>query len=266
MKKLIIICLFTAIYFSGHAQKSSELIDWLNKEAKIINSEKSRSVEVVNGEFTVENDSIRLSGKLNLLFFHHKKEVSASISDIDAILYKKLNYTESAVLIFLKKLTEGQRDYIEIHFKKDKPAKKYQEKLIELAKLKNIHLESSMPTYTPTIKEITDHMKRLLEDHFIGINKWYSSNVEASHSNDWEITDQYIKLSNKRTGMQNTIYWKDLNTDYSYSNHKIKTRKLIDGNPEFIEVNCPGFNRAIYTMVETIEGRPATSELQLNMW
>lgn len=255
-----------AIIFSGHAQKSTDLIDWLNKEAETINSEKSRSVEIVNGKFTIENDSIRLSGKLDLLFGHHKKEVSASISDFDAILYKRINKSESAVLIFLKKLTEGQRDYIEIHFEKDKSAKKYQEKLIELAKLRNIHLESSMPTYTPTIKEITDHMKILLKDHFIETNKWYSSNVETSYNNDWEITDQYIKLSDKRTGMQNTIYWKDLNTDYSYSNHKIKTKKLINGNPEFIHVNCPGFDRAIYSMIQTIEGKPATSELELNMW
>ena len=42
MKKLITICLFTAIYFSGHAQKSSDLIYWLNKEAETINEEKSR--------------------------------------------------------------------------------------------------------------------------------------------------------------------------------------------------------------------------------
>jgi hypothetical protein len=266
MKKLITLCIFMAIIFSGHAQKSTDLIDWLNKEAETINSEKSRSVEVVNGKFTIENDSIKFSGKLDLLFGHHKKEVSASISDFDAILYKRINKSESAVLIFLKKLTEGQRDYIEIHFEKDKSAKKYQEKLIELAKLRNIHLESSMPTYTPTIKEITDHMKRLLEDHFIGSNRWYSSNVESSYDNDWEITAQYIKLSNKRTGMQNTIYWKDLNTDYSYSNHKIKTKKLINGNPEFIHVNCSGFDRSIYTMIQTIEGKPATSELQLNMW
>jgi hypothetical protein len=265
MKKLITICIFMAIIFSGHAQKSTDLIDWLNKEAETINSEKSRSVEVVNGKFTIENDSIKFSGKLDLVIYY-EKETSASISDFDAILYKRINQSESAILIFLKILTEGQRDYIELHFKKDKSAKKYQEKLIELAKLKNIHLESSLPTYTPTIKEITDHMKRLLEDHFIGSNKWYSSNVESSYDNDWEITDKYIKLSNKRTGMQNTIYWKDLNTDYSYSNHKIKTRKVINGDPEFIKVKCPGFDRAIYTMIQTIEGRPATSELQLNMW
>lgn len=264
MKKLITICLFMAIIFSGHAQKSTDLINWLNKEAETINSEKSRSVEVVNGKFTVTSDSIKFSGKLDLLIGYYKEEISASISDFDAILYKRINKSESAVKIYLKKLTEGRQEYIILYFEKDKSANKYQEKLIELAKLRNIHIESSMPAYTPTMKEITDHMKRLLEDHFIGINKWYSSNVETSYNNDWEITDQYIKLSNKRTGKQNTIYWKDLNNDYSYSGHKIKTRKLINGEPEFIEVGCSGFDRAIYTMKETIKGRPATNGLELN--